>query len=96
MIYSTDQNIDAYALVKPCLDALTGDNQGISVFCEPKLDDVAAFAVLDKAVELGCTFWDTARISNNNEQVMGRWFAKTGKRSDVFLSLPAHEVRHQA
>ncbi|KAK9242828.1 NADP-dependent oxidoreductase domain-containing protein [Lipomyces tetrasporus] len=58
---------------------------GISAFYEPKLDDEAAFAVLDKAVELGCTFWDTARIYNNNEEVIGRWFAKTGKRSEIFL-----------
>ncbi|KAK9350746.1 NADP-dependent oxidoreductase domain-containing protein [Lipomyces doorenjongii] len=58
---------------------------GISAFYGPKLDDEAAFAVLDKAVELGCTFWDTARLYNDNEEVIGRWFAKTGKRSEIFL-----------
>ncbi|KAK9343695.1 hypothetical protein V1522DRAFT_412530 [Lipomyces starkeyi] len=31
--------------------------QGISAYYEPKFDDEAAFALLDKAVELGCTFW---------------------------------------
>ncbi|KAK9376701.1 NADP-dependent oxidoreductase domain-containing protein [Lipomyces chichibuensis] len=58
---------------------------GISAFYEPRLDDEAAFDVLDKALALGCTFWDTARIYNNNEEVIGRWFAKTGNRSQIFL-----------
>ncbi|KAK9344068.1 NADP-dependent oxidoreductase domain-containing protein [Lipomyces starkeyi] len=49
---------------------------GISAYYEPKLDDEAAFTILDKALELGCTFWDTARIYNNNEQVIGRWLPR--------------------
>ncbi|KAK9238564.1 NADP-dependent oxidoreductase domain-containing protein [Lipomyces kononenkoae] len=58
---------------------------GISAFYGSKLEDDAAFAVLDKALELGCTFWDTARLYNDNEDVIGRWFKKTGKRSEIFL-----------
>ncbi|KAK9370458.1 NADP-dependent oxidoreductase domain-containing protein [Lipomyces kononenkoae] len=58
---------------------------GISAFYASKLDDEAAFVVLDKALELGCTFWDTARLYNDNEEVIGRWFAKTGKRTEIFL-----------
>ncbi|KAK9358521.1 NADP-dependent oxidoreductase domain-containing protein [Lipomyces starkeyi] len=50
---------------------------GISAYYEPRLDDEAAFAVLDKALALGYTFWDTARIYNNNEE--------TGNRSQIFL-----------
>ncbi|KAK9315036.1 NADP-dependent oxidoreductase domain-containing protein [Lipomyces starkeyi] len=49
---------------------------GISAYYEPKLDDEAAFTILDKAIELGCTFWDTARIYNNNEEVIGRWLPR--------------------
>ncbi|KAK9489116.1 NADP-dependent oxidoreductase domain-containing protein [Lipomyces doorenjongii] len=69
----------------PAVTAIGFGAMGISAFYEPKLDDEAAFAVLDKAVELGCTFWDTARLYNDNEEVIGRWFAKTGKRSEIFL-----------
>ncbi|KAJ8104374.1 NADP-dependent oxidoreductase domain-containing protein [Lipomyces tetrasporus] len=69
----------------PAVSAIGFGAMGISAFYEPKLDDAAAFALLDKAVELGCTFWDTARMYNNNEEVIGRWFAKTGKRSEIFL-----------
>ncbi|KAK9446410.1 NADP-dependent oxidoreductase domain-containing protein [Limtongia smithiae] len=58
---------------------------GISAFYEPTLDDEAAFAVLDKAYALGVTFWDTARIYNNNEEVIGRWFKRTGLRDKIFL-----------
>ncbi|KAK9430295.1 NADP-dependent oxidoreductase domain-containing protein [Lipomyces doorenjongii] len=69
----------------PAVTAIGFGAMGISAFYGPKLDDEAAFAVLDKAVELGCTFWDTARLYNDNEEVIGRWFAKTGKRSEIFL-----------
>ncbi|KAK9446409.1 NADP-dependent oxidoreductase domain-containing protein [Limtongia smithiae] len=58
---------------------------GISAFYEPKLDDEAAFKVLDAAYALGVTFWDTARIYNNNEEVIGRWFKRTGLRDKIFL-----------
>ncbi|KAK9385175.1 NADP-dependent oxidoreductase domain-containing protein [Lipomyces mesembrius] len=69
----------------PEVTAIGFGAMGISAFYEPKLDDEAAFTILDKALELGCTFWDTARMYNNNEEVIGRWFAKTGKRSEIFL-----------
>ncbi|KAI9712073.1 MAG: hypothetical protein M1820_001782 [Bogoriella megaspora] len=44
------------------------------------------FQVLDRAVELGETFWDTADMYGNNEEVLGRWFKRTGKRNEVFLA----------
>ncbi|KAL1728186.1 NADP-dependent oxidoreductase domain-containing protein [Schizophyllum commune] len=50
------------------------------------LADDERFAVLDTALDAGCTFWDTADIYTGSEEAVGRWFAKTGKRKDVFLS----------
>jgi aryl-alcohol dehydrogenase-like predicted oxidoreductase len=44
------------------------------------------FALLDRAHELGQTFWDTADLYNDSEEVIGKWFAKTGKRNDIFLA----------
>ncbi|HIT76014.1 MAG TPA: aldo/keto reductase, partial [Candidatus Avipropionibacterium avicola] len=41
-------------------------------------DEATSLAILDKAHELGVTFWDTANRYNdgtgNSERVIGRWF----------------------
>lgn len=42
--------------------------------------------VLDRAHEIGELFWDTADVYRNCEDIIGEWFKKTGKRSDVFLA----------
>ncbi|KAM0334458.1 hypothetical protein ACHAQA_001485 [Verticillium albo-atrum] len=44
------------------------------------------FAVLDRAHELGNRFWDTADLYGDGEALLGRWFKRTGKRDDIFLS----------
>ncbi|KAL1601763.1 hypothetical protein SLS60_006678 [Paraconiothyrium brasiliense] len=44
------------------------------------------FQILDRAFELGETFWDTADIYHGNEQLIGKWFKRTGKRDEVFLA----------
>ncbi|KAK7203325.1 aldo-keto reductase, putative [Myxozyma melibiosi] len=59
---------------------------GISAYYETLLNDEQAFAVLDKVVESGVTFLDTARIYNDNELLIGRWFkARPGVREKLFL-----------
>ena len=44
-----------------------------------RVDEKTAFKILDKAVEEGVTFWDTANrynnSSGNSERIIGRWFA---------------------
>lgn len=44
-----------------------------------RADEKTALAILDKAVEEGVTFWDTANrynnSSGNSERIIGRWFA---------------------
>jgi aryl-alcohol dehydrogenase-like predicted oxidoreductase len=42
--------------------------------------------VLDHAHKIGARFWDTADIYSDSEQRIGEWFAKTGKRADIFLA----------
>jgi aryl-alcohol dehydrogenase-like predicted oxidoreductase len=37
-------------------------------------------------LELGATFWDSADIYADNEDLIGRVFALTGKRAEVFLA----------
>jgi Predicted oxidoreductases (related to aryl-alcohol dehydrogenases) len=38
---------------------------------------------LDRAHELGCRHWDTAALYGDSEELLGRWFERTGKRKDV-------------
>ncbi|KAK6008134.1 hypothetical protein QM012_000037 [Aureobasidium pullulans] len=44
------------------------------------------FKVLDRAYELGCTFWDTADIYGDSEALIGQWLKRTGRRNDIFLA----------
>lgn len=48
--------------------------------------DEERFAILDRAHELGETFWDSADIYQDSEDLVGKWFARTGKRNEIFLS----------
>ncbi|CUA69093.1 hypothetical protein RSOLAG22IIIB_03771 [Rhizoctonia solani] len=49
-------------------------------------DDETRFKVLDRLVELGCTNWDTADIYGDSEELIGKWFKRTGKRNQIFLA----------
>ncbi|KAJ7128721.1 NADP-dependent oxidoreductase domain-containing protein [Mycena epipterygia] len=42
--------------------------------------------VLDAVYAAGCTFWDTADAYMDSEELIGKWFKRTGKRADIFLS----------
>jgi aryl-alcohol dehydrogenase-like predicted oxidoreductase len=48
--------------------------------------DEERFAILDRAYELGSTFWDSADLYGDSEELVGRWFKRTGKRSEIFLA----------
>ncbi|KAJ7687733.1 Aldo/keto reductase [Mycena rosella] len=49
-------------------------------------DDEERFKVLDAAYAAGCTMWDTADIYMDSEDLIGKWFKRTGKRDDIFLA----------
>lgn len=58
---------------------------------ESRINESTAFALFDKAVELGVTFWDTANrynnASGNSERVIGAWFKKNpGLRRNVVVA----------
>jgi aryl-alcohol dehydrogenase-like predicted oxidoreductase len=42
--------------------------------------------VLDDVYERGCTFWDSADVYSGSEELIGKWFKRTGKRNEIFLS----------
>ncbi|KAJ7182956.1 NADP-dependent oxidoreductase domain-containing protein [Mycena crocata] len=49
-------------------------------------DDEERFKVLDAAYAAGCTMWDTADIYGDSEELLGKWFKRTGKRDEIFLA----------
>ena len=51
--------------------------------------DEAGHKALAKALEIGATFWDSARVYGNghNEQLIGEFFAQNpGSREKVFIA----------
>ncbi|KAJ7153526.1 NADP-dependent oxidoreductase domain-containing protein [Mycena crocata] len=59
---------------------------GISSFYGAVESDEERFKVLDAAHAKGCLFWDSAHIYGDSEQLIGKWFKRTGKRNDIFLA----------
>jgi aryl-alcohol dehydrogenase-like predicted oxidoreductase len=62
-------------------------------------DDNVSKKTLKRAVELGCTFWDTAVVygRGHNERLIGEFFAETGARDKVFVaSKCGFDVGYQA
>ncbi|KAF8178870.1 NADP-dependent oxidoreductase domain-containing protein [Mycena galopus ATCC 62051] len=58
---------------------------GISSFYGAVESDEERFKVLDAAHAAGCIFWDTADVYGDSEELIGKWFKRTGKRADIFL-----------
>ncbi|KAI1321243.1 putative aldo-keto reductase [Xylariaceae sp. FL0255] len=48
--------------------------------------DEERFKVLDRALELGATFWDTSDLYGDSEVHVGDWFKRTGKRDSIFIA----------
>ncbi|KAI1125428.1 aldo/keto reductase [Nemania abortiva] len=48
--------------------------------------DEERFVILDRAYELGARFWDSADLYGDSEELLGKWFRRTGKRNDIFLA----------
>ncbi|EPQ58492.1 Aldo/keto reductase [Gloeophyllum trabeum ATCC 11539] len=48
--------------------------------------DEERLKLLDALYRSGCTNWDTANIYGDSEELIGKWFSKTGKRKEIFLA----------
>lgn len=70
----------------PQVAALGFGTMGLSAFYGPPESDEQRFKVLDRAYELGQTFWDSADMYQDSEDLLGKWFKRTGKKSDIFLA----------
>ncbi|GLB39270.1 putative aldo keto reductase [Lyophyllum shimeji] len=49
-------------------------------------DEKQSLDTLTYAADRGVTFWDTADIYGTSEKIIGKWFAQTGRRSEIFLA----------
>ncbi|KAJ7207937.1 NADP-dependent oxidoreductase domain-containing protein [Mycena pura] len=59
---------------------------GISAFYGATEPDEERFKILDAALAAGSTHWDTAHVYNDSEELLGKWFKRTGKRNSIFLA----------
>jgi aryl-alcohol dehydrogenase-like predicted oxidoreductase len=70
----------------PTVPILRFGAMGISAFYGTPDPDSEHFKVLDRAYELGARHWDTSDVYGDSEELIGKWFKRTGKRDDIFLA----------
>ncbi|KIM94351.1 hypothetical protein OIDMADRAFT_45760 [Oidiodendron maius Zn] len=58
--------------------------------------EVERLAFLDKAFELGSTFWVTSDVYGDSEGLIGKWFDRTGNRNKIFLATKFGYVQKNA
>ncbi|KAI0414339.1 putative aldo/keto reductase [Xylaria grammica] len=82
-----NQNIPVRRIGKngPTVPALGLGLMGMSALYGAPPSDEERFKVLDRAVEIGATFWDSSDMYGDNEELLGKWFKRTGKRNQIFL-----------
>ncbi|KII86674.1 hypothetical protein PLICRDRAFT_43317 [Plicaturopsis crispa FD-325 SS-3] len=59
---------------------------GIAAFYGKVASDEERLKFLDEVYARGCTFWDTADIYKDSEELIGKWFKRSGKRNEIFLA----------
>jgi len=70
----------------PQVTALGFGAMGLSAFYGKPESDEERLKLLDKAYDLGEHFWDSADVYMDSEDLIGKWFKRTGKRDDIFLA----------
>jgi aryl-alcohol dehydrogenase-like predicted oxidoreductase len=71
----------------PQVSALGFGAMGLSAFYGTPASDEERFKVLDRAIELGSTYFDSADIYGDNEELLGKYFKKyPEQRKKVFLA----------
>ena len=70
----------------PHVTALGFGAMGLSAFYGKTESDEERLKFLDRVYELGETNWDSADMYADNEDLIGKWFKRTGKRNDIFLA----------
>ena len=70
----------------PHVTALGFGAMGLSAFYGKTESDEERLKFLDRVYELGETNWDSADMYADSEDLIGKWFKRTGKRNDIFLA----------
>ncbi|KAJ9639106.1 hypothetical protein H2204_004014 [Knufia peltigerae] len=78
----------------PQVTALGFGALGLSTFYGKPQPDEERFAFLDHAHKVGARNWDTADVYGDNEDLIGEWFRRSGKRDDIFLATKFATVWH--
>jgi aryl-alcohol dehydrogenase-like predicted oxidoreductase len=59
---------------------------GLSFLYGPTASDEDRLAFLDHVYESGQRHWDTSDLYGDSEELLGKWFARSGKRAEIFLA----------
>ncbi|KAF7974969.1 hypothetical protein HWV62_10705 [Athelia sp. TMB] len=59
---------------------------GIAAFYGKAQPDEERFKILDAVYDRGVRHWDTANVYMDSEELIGKWFKRTGKRDEIFLA----------
>ncbi|KAH8810723.1 NADP-dependent oxidoreductase domain-containing protein [Xylogone sp. PMI_703] len=70
----------------PLVPALGFGALSLSTFYGATEPSSERFKVLDRAYELHARHWDTSDMYGDSEELIGEWFRRTGKRSEIFLA----------
>jgi aryl-alcohol dehydrogenase-like predicted oxidoreductase len=72
----------------PQVSALGFGAMGLSAFYGTPASDEERFKVLDRAIELGSTYFDSADMYGDNEDLLGKYFKKyPEQRKKVSLAI---------
>ncbi|SET99819.1 aldo/keto reductase [Stigmatella erecta] len=73
-----------------CLGTMTfGEPSEGSMMHGVACDEKTAFSIMDRALNAGINFWDTANVYGNDgltERVLGNWFEHSKRRDEVVLA----------
>jgi aryl-alcohol dehydrogenase-like predicted oxidoreductase len=70
----------------PEVSAIGFGTMGLSMTYGDVGSDEQRLQVLDHVHKLGCRFWDTADVYGDSEDLIGKWFQRSGKRNDIFVA----------
>ena len=59
---------------------------GLSAYYFPAAPDEERLQFLDYLYNSGIHNWDTSDVYGDSEDLLGKWFAKSRKRSEIFLA----------
>jgi aryl-alcohol dehydrogenase-like predicted oxidoreductase len=70
----------------PQVTALGFGLMGLSAFYGKPGSDEERLDFLDHVYQSGAHNWDSADVYGDNEDLIGKWFKRSGRRSEIFLA----------